>query len=53
MAALDVPIFNAAALPGGYIVVFTPAITETDTDALAGVLAHDDAHIRRQQVTEA
>ena len=30
IAALDVPVFNAAALPGGYIVVFKPAITETD-----------------------
>jgi len=48
-----VPIFNAAALPGGYIVVFKPAITETDTDALAGVLAHEVAHVRRRHVTEA
>jgi Zn-dependent protease with chaperone function len=53
VAALDVPIFNAAALPGGYIVVFKPAITETDTDALAGVLAHEVAHVRRRHVTEA
>lgn len=53
VAALDVPIFNAAALPGGYIVVFKPAITETDPDALAGVLAHEIAHVRRRHVTEA
>ncbi len=53
VAALDVPIFNAAALPGGYIVVFKPAITGTDTDALAGVLAHEIAHVRRRHVTEA
>jgi len=53
IAALDVPVFNAAALPGGYIVVFKPAITETDTDALAGVLAHEVAHVRRRHVTEA
>ena len=45
--------FNAAALPGGYIVVFKPAITETDPDALAGVLAHEIAHVRRRHVTEA
>ena len=53
VAALDVPMFNAAALPGGYIVVFKPAITETDPDALAGVLAHEVAHVRRRHVTEA
>jgi predicted Zn-dependent protease len=53
VAALNVPVFNAAALPGGYIVVFRPAITETDPDALAGVLAHEVAHVRRRHVTEA
>jgi Zn-dependent protease with chaperone function len=53
VAALDVPAFNAAALPGGYIVVFRPAITETDSDALAGVVAHEVAHVRRRHVTEA
>lgn len=52
VAALNVPIFNAAALPGGYIVVFKPAITETDPDALAGVLAHEIGHVRRRHVTE-
>ena len=53
VAALDVPTFNAAALPGGYIVIFKPAITETDSDALAGVVAHEVAHVRRRHVTEA
>jgi Zn-dependent protease with chaperone function len=53
VAALDVPVFNAAALPGGYIVVFKPAITETQPDALAGVLAHEVAHVRRRHVMEA
>lgn len=53
VAALDLPVFNAAALPGGYIVVFKPAITETNSDALAGVLAHEVAHVRRRHVTEA
>jgi Zn-dependent protease with chaperone function len=53
IAALDLPVFNAAALPGGYIVVFKPAITETDSDALAGVVAHEIAHVRRRHVTEA
>ena len=53
VAALNVGVFNAAALPGGYIVVFRPAITETSPDALAGVLAHEVAHVRRRHVTEA
>jgi Zn-dependent protease with chaperone function len=53
VAALDVPMFNAAALPGGYIVVFKPAITETEPEALAGILAHEVAHVRRRHVTEA
>jgi Zn-dependent protease with chaperone function len=53
VAALNVPMFNAAALPGGYVVVFKPAITETDSDALAGILAHEVAHVRRRHVTEA
>jgi Zn-dependent protease with chaperone function len=53
VAALNVPVFNAAALPGGYIVVFRPAITETDPEALAGILAHEVAHVRRRHVTEA
>jgi Zn-dependent protease with chaperone function len=53
LTALNIPMFNAAALPGGYIVVFRPAITETDSDALAGILAHEVAHVRRRHVTEA
>lgn len=53
VAALNVPMFNAAALPGGYIVVFKPAIAETEPDALAGIIAHEVAHVRRRHVTEA
>ncbi|HUP67933.1 MAG TPA: M48 family metallopeptidase [Sphingomicrobium sp.] len=53
VAALNVPMFNAAALPGGNIVVFRPAITETDPESLAGILAHEVAHVRRRHVTEA
>jgi Zn-dependent protease with chaperone function len=53
VTALDVNMFNAAALPGGYIVVFKPAITETDSEALAGILAHEVAHVRRRHVAEA
>lgn len=53
IVALDVSMFNAAALPGGYIVVFKPAITETEPDELAGLVAHEIAHVRRRHVTEA
>ena len=52
-APIKAPVFNAAALPGGHIIVFKPAITETSPEALAGVLAHEVAHVRRRHVTEA
>jgi len=54
IAALDVGIFNAAAIPGSHIVVFKGALDETkDVDALAGIVAHEIAHVRRRHVTEA
>jgi beta-barrel assembly-enhancing protease len=54
IATLDFPIFNAAALPGGHIVVFQGALDEVeDPDALAGVVAHEIAHVRRRHVTQA
>jgi Zn-dependent protease with chaperone function len=54
VAALNIQMFNAAALPGGHIVVFKNAITETyEPDELAGILAHEIAHVRRRHVTEA
>jgi len=54
IAAIDYSIFNAAALPGGHIVVFSGAIQEIeDPDALAGIVAHEIAHVRRRHVTEA
>jgi Zn-dependent protease with chaperone function len=54
VAALDVNIFNAAALPGNHIVIFKPAITETENvEELAGIVAHEIAHVRRRHVTEA
>jgi hypothetical protein len=53
-AALDVDIFNAAAIPGNHIIVFKQAITGTrDADELAGIIAHEIAHVRRRHVTEA
>ena len=54
IATLDFPIFNAAALPGAHIVIFQGALDETeDPDALAGVVAHEIAHVRRRHVTQA
>lgn len=53
LTAINPQIFNAAALPGGQIIVFREIITDTDSDALAGVLAHEIAHVRRRHVTQA
>ena len=54
MTLIDVGIFNAAALPGGQIVIFDGALEETrNPDAMAGVLAHEIAHVRRRHVTQA
>jgi beta-barrel assembly-enhancing protease len=54
IAALDIDMFNAAALPGGHIVLFKGALDETtDVDALAGIVAHEIAHVRRRHVAEA
>lgn len=51
--AIDVDIYNAAALPGGQIVIFKEMLTDADADALAGVVAHEIAHVRRRHVTQA
>jgi len=48
---LGVDAVNAAALPGGRIVVLNGLIDEAGTaDAIAGVLAHEIAHVRRHHV---
>ena len=53
-AALDVDILNAAAIPGNHIIVFKKIIRDgRSPDELAGVLAHEIAHVRRRHVTEA
>ena len=53
-AAIDFGMFNAAALPSGHIVVFKGAITEArNTDELAGIVAHEIAHVRRRHVAAA
>jgi len=54
MTILDISMFNAAALPGGQIVIFDGALSETDNpDAMAGILAHELSHVRRRHVTQA
>ncbi len=53
VAALDVNMFNAAAVPGSNIVIFKGALDDTENvDALAGIVAHEIAHVRRRDVTE-
>lgn len=42
---------NALALPGGRILVFTGLIQQAaDSDAVAGALAHEVAHVRRRHI---
>jgi len=54
VAAVNLDMFNAAALPGNHIVVLKGAIQDdVKVDALAGIVAHEIAHVRRRHVTEA
>ena len=51
---IDVRIFNAAAIPGNQIIIFDGALRDTpNPDAMAGILAHEIAHVRRRHVTQA
>jgi beta-barrel assembly-enhancing protease len=51
---VDVPFVNAAALPAGNIMIFDKLFEEVESpDELAGVLAHEIAHVRRRHVTAA
>jgi Zn-dependent protease with chaperone function len=51
---VDIKLVNAAALPGGNIVVFDELLSQADgPDEVAGVLAHEIAHIKRRHVTQA
>lgn len=46
---VDAPIVNAFALPGGQVVVYTGLIRAAETpEQLAGVLAHEMAHVTRR-----
>ncbi|URW74689.1 M48 family metallopeptidase [Sphingomonas donggukensis] len=49
-----VPMVNAAALPGGRIVIFEKLLTEASgPDEVAGVLAHEIGHVRHRDVLSA
>jgi hypothetical protein len=51
---VDVPVVNAAALPAGNIMIFDKLFEEVDSpDELAGILAHEIAHVRHRHVTAA
>ena len=51
---VDEPSINAFALPGGYIGVHTGLIEATRTeDELAGVLAHEVAHVTQRHIARA
>lgn len=48
---LDIGEANAAALPGGRMVVFNGLFEDIDNpDAVAGIVAHEIAHVRRRHV---
>lgn len=54
VAALDYDMVNAAALPGNNVIFFEGLLDEArSAEALAGVMAHEIAHVRRRHVTEA
>jgi predicted Zn-dependent protease len=47
----DVDIANAAALPGGRMIVLNGLFEDVDNaDAIAGIVAHEIAHVRRRHV---
>lgn len=51
---LDFDEANAAALPGGRMVVFNGMMEDLENpDALAGIVAHEIAHVRRRHVAAA
>jgi Zn-dependent protease with chaperone function len=51
---VDIPMVNAAALPGDHILIFEELIRRADgPDEVAGVLAHEIAHIENRHVTQA
>jgi Zn-dependent protease with chaperone function len=50
---VDVPVVNAAALPGGNIMIFRELLAQAQgPDEVAGVLAHEIAHVENRDVTQ-
>ena len=50
-AVIDAPdTINAIAMPGGYIYVFSGLLAQATGDELAGVLAHEIAHVAERHV---
>jgi hypothetical protein len=50
----DIGFVNAAALPGGNIVIFEQLLRQSNgPDEVAGVLAHEIAHVEERHVTQA
>lgn len=53
VAIIDLGEFNAAALPGGNIVLFRGALRKSVSgDLIAGVVAHEISHVRERHVAE-
>jgi Zn-dependent protease with chaperone function len=51
---VKIDMVNAAALPGGTIIIFEELLSESDApEDMAGVLAHELAHVERRHVTQA
>jgi Zn-dependent protease with chaperone function len=51
---VHVPMVNAAALPAGNVMIFDGLLKEVKgPDELAGILAHEIAHVRRRHITAA
>ena len=50
---IDIGLVNAAALPGGNIVIFRQLLTEAESpDEVAGIIAHEIAHVEERHVTQ-
>ena len=53
VTVIDIPVANAIAAPGGQVVVFRGLFDLADSpDAVAGVLAHEFAHVIRRHPTQ-
>ncbi len=54
LTVIDEPVVNALALPGGHVAIFRKLIDEAASpDEVAGVLAHELAHVDRQHPNQA